>query len=180
MRKNGKYWTCATKRREVSDRWAKKNPDRVYANRHTVSEHHLTQFDAKAMIGECPICGSVPIVPWGRGYACAVRAKELRSVQEESIQRRCWKCLAWSSEYNPVDEDGVCQRCTDDLQPGNTLRGMYGRAHTTESLRQAAFYFECEEAGMHIGYPENPYYVDDFEVVPGWKTIGSPLPTRSG
>lgn len=179
MRKNGNSWTCANKRKEVTDRWERQNQDKVSARRDSVSVHHLTQTDPKTMTGECPVCGPVAIVAWGRGYACATRAGELRQVQEERPMRRCWKCRAWDSEANPVDEDDVCARCTDELSPGRTLAYIPGaRAHTVESLREAATYFEFEDAGMHVGFPDDPYALDDQEVVPGWQTIGSPLPTR--
>ena len=178
MRRKGNTWVCANKRKEINDRWAQKNQDKVNARRNVVSAHHLLQTDAKTMTGVCPICGPVAIVAWGRGYLCAVRAGELRQVDQERPMKRCWKCRTWDSERNPVTDE-VCQRCTEELQPGRTLGYMPGgRAHTVESLREATFYLEVEEAGMHVGFPDDPYALDDQEAVPGWKTIGSPLPTR--
>jgi hypothetical protein len=179
IRKNGKTWLCANKRKEVTDRWEQLNQGKVNARRSVVSAHHLSSADIRSMTGTCPLCGPVAIVAWGRGYLCANRAGELRQVQQEAPARRCWKCCTWSSEANPVLEDDVCRRCTDELTPGHTLDYIPGaRSHTVESLREASLYVEFDEAGMHVGYPDDPYKLDDQQPVPGWKTIGSPLPTR--
>lgn len=91
---------------------------------------------------------------------------------------RCWKCQTWDSKTNPVAGD-VCRRCTDELVPGRTLLLMPGASRqTVEGLRKAAFLVDCEEAGMHVDYIADPYELDSQQPVAGWKTIGSPLPTR--
>lgn len=178
IRKNGRTWTCARKRSEVNNRWKRQNAAKLAAGRNRPSAHHLETYDAESRAGVCPVCGPVDIVAWGRGYACANRARQLRVLQESAPAERCWKCGAWESEGNPVDA-GVCWQCQLELSPGRTLLLMPGgRAHTIESLREASAYLEYEEAGMHVGFPDDPYAVDDQEVVAGWKVIGSPLPTR--
>jgi hypothetical protein len=58
----------------------------------------------------CPICGPVTPVPWGRGFMCPNRAKELGWKPPEEMEPRCHRCESFLIA-------GVCPFCTPVRAP---------------------------------------------------------------
>lgn len=100
---------CSVKKREQKRAWALANPARVAASRSKPGQHQVLE-------GVCAVCGPVPLVPWGRGYACSVRAGELRKVQQERPAERCRDCKVWFTAER-------CPKCLT-LVPHRTLEDL--------------------------------------------------------
>lgn len=103
----GAGWVCLNKKRANEAAWRERNPERVSAGRNKKSPHHLLTQDRETRTGTCPICGPVDIVPFGRGFACATRASELRSSVQEEMERCLW-CRRVGTVDHPI-RDGRCQ-----------------------------------------------------------------------
>lgn len=109
LRSRGKgRFACGKKLAAKHARWVKENPQRARQNRKSRSAHRLTSFDASTHTGQCPVCGTVGVVPKGRGYMCRTRAEELWTIQQDAPQQRCPDCLK-----NYLSADGSCRYCSD-------------------------------------------------------------------
>jgi hypothetical protein len=163
IRSAGKSWICLNKKRESAAAWQAANPEKAAANRAAVSEHHLVASDPEVRRGICPIDGDVDIVPFGRGWACAVRAAELRTVVQDETPR-CRVCYYPGSNFNPV-VDGYCEYD----RPGNIRPAVVplsplfdpGASHPVELPKY-------EAAASVVPARES--------AVPGWKMIGQDVP----
>lgn len=101
----GRGWVCANKKRAQKAQWAAANPEKVAASRARPGAHRLMVSDGT--LGQCLLCGEVPVVPWGRGYACKVRADQLRQKHQDSPALRCRDCKGWNTELS----EGRCTAC---------------------------------------------------------------------
>lgn len=152
--KSGTGWACATKKKAHSRAWKLRHPDR---DRRSTTEHVLLSRDPQNRIGLCAKDGSVDLVPWGRGFACGVRARQLGHVNHQSApQQRCPDC--WLLHRLTVwTTDGVCPRCVDVSLDGPLV------PPAREGLPE----------GFHLVGGEDPYAMPDYEsAVPGWHTLG--------
>ena len=173
--KVGQGYTCANRKAASHQRWAEANPDKLRANRQTKSEHYLTDRDVVALTGECAVCGPVDILPYGRGYACGNRARELRGAQQAAPQSWCRECWA-EMEDQPgrrriaLRADGSCPR-HDDPTLTLTQQTIADRLNRDE-MRDT---FDEVGPGFHIiGEWDDPYAMPGYEsAVPGWHTLGA-------
>lgn len=177
IRKSGTGYQCAVKKAATHKSWASRNPDKAAANRQASSEHRIFDRDYVALTAKCSVCGPVDLLPYGRGYACGNRARELRSVQEDGVQRHCSTCWMESSGARGrrrvyLLADGTCPRCDDDraLDTGAALRDLeHAMTRGAGGTVPAGFHV------VHEGF--DPYAVDDYEsAVPGWRVLGSDRP----
>lgn len=172
----GRSWICLNKKRASADEWREANPERTAEGRRRVSEHHLSEYSLTTRQGECPVCGPVAIVPFGRGYACANRAAELRSsVQEELV--RCSICGHQTSEDNPV-VDGACGfHRGRNWGTRELAHGMGTFFRYDETIEQAiSVVAQGGYTGSHQGYEQRAAQMRNTEkAVPGWKTLGEPI-----
>lgn len=171
--KAGNGFQCEIKKRAGQRAWRQQNPERSTADRRRRSGHELTSHDYLKLTAWCVQCEDhVDLVAWGRGYACGVRARELRTVQQEAPARPCRDCLVLDGDkVYPVD--GSCPRCTDPARYDTGLALKYAEARASD--------LDGLEAGfMVVDITGDPCEMaDDYEsAVPGWKTIGSSRPWR--
>jgi hypothetical protein len=172
MRTRGKGRpACANKLAARRAAWAARHPEKALRNRRGKSAHHLTSFDASTRTGECPVCGTVGVVPKGRGWMCLVRAEELWSHQQDVPQQRCPEC-----RKNFLCADGTCPSCSDRA-----------RLDWAYALRLASAEADLREdfdsfTGEPLGTVVNPERYDilstegDTVANPGLKTIGAGVP----
>jgi hypothetical protein len=147
----GRGWVCAVKKREQKREWSRANADRVRASRQRQGAHRLSCLDTINRAARCAVCGGVDIVPWGRGFTCGNRARELRKVQQEAPTPRCPTCNDW----HPWRD------CA--LVPYKTLDQVMPREIVT--------YDGALEVLVRTGMRELPEDRRD-RTVPGLKTIG--------
>jgi hypothetical protein len=104
---------------------------------------------------------------WGRGYACATRAEELRAVQQQKPVEPCREC--WILDASRVYlVDGRCPRCADPRQydTGAQLRDAESRAQDLDGVPDGFGVVDLEH--------DDAYDMPLVEsAVPGWRTIGS-------
>jgi hypothetical protein len=102
----------------MNRRWAENNPEKREASRRKPGLHTL--LERKGASGVCVICGSVEAVPWGRGWTCGTRAKELRGSQQAAPQTRCVDCQVWLKSGEGPER---CPPCHSLNSPGQTWDG---------------------------------------------------------
>lgn len=168
--KAGNGFMCGEKKKAAQRNWRANNPERSNADRRKKSEHELFKRDYVKLTATCVRCGPVEMTAWGRGYACAKRAAELRAVQEAKPVLPCREC--WLIDGDKVyPADGVCPRCADRRQydTGSALRDAERRAGELDGLGSG---FSTVDLDTHDAYdvPESE------SAVPGWRTIGSDRP----
>jgi hypothetical protein len=162
IRKAGNGFMCGEKKKQAQAAWRAKNPAKSSADRRRRSDHELFNQDRVQLTAACAVCGPVSIVFWGRGYACATRAGELRSVQESGRQEPCRECwIIDGSKVYPVD--GQCPRCADprlsDL--GSSLKDGEHRSSDMEGTPHGFMVVDLEHS-------EAEDMDDDEAVVFGW------------
>jgi hypothetical protein len=113
------------------------------------------------------------MVMYGAGYACGVRARELRSVQQgTTVGARCRECgiIDGPAAAPRLRADGSCPRCEEGPDRYDPRHVPVERRRREDGLAA-----EYESNGFHILHDEgDPYSIPDYEsAVPGWKTIGS-------
>lgn len=170
IRKAGNGFQCAVKKAETHRAWAKANPAKVSANRQSRSEHNLSARDYKRLLAWCSKCEStVDLTMWGSGYTCGVRARELRSLQQETLAGQwCRECQIIDGAKVRLRADG-CPRCNDPR-----LSDLGASTKDTEhNMRHG--YRDAVPAGFHVERESfDPYGDLGYEsAVQGWKTIGS-------
>lgn len=155
----GRGWICVEVKRRANRRWAQSHPDRPRAS----GPHRLEWQDRETLTGLCPTDGAVDIVPWGRGYACATRAKELGRVhQQEAPQTFCADCRVADGVIVWLTTEGECPRCQET--------NLNLQLASQEADRRLAA--ELLEPGMHVIGLGDPYEMPSNEsAVPGWRTI---------
>lgn len=168
--KAGNGFQCAVKKKAGQKAWSQQNPEKARANRRQRSSHELFNRDYVALTASCAVCGPVVMTPWGRGYACATRAAELRTSQESAPNAACREC--WIIDGDRVYlTDGVCPRCSDPrlTDTGAALADAERRAGQLEGLGSGMTVVDLET--------DDPYFIPEYEAaVPGWKTVGSSRP----
>jgi hypothetical protein len=177
IRKAGNGFQCAVKIAERHKAWTHANPDKASANRRLRSEHELFNRDYLALTAGCTACArEVDMVMYGAGYACGVRARELRSVQQQStVGSRCRECTIVDGPANAprLLADGTCPRCAegpDRYDPSHVVPERRRKDHGVAA--------EYEFAGYHVVYEDDDAYQmpESESAVPGWKTLGSSRP----
>lgn len=164
IQRAGNGWTCGNRANAQSRKQKRANPQR---DRTSKTEHVLEWQNAETRTGLCRVDGAVTIVPYGRGYACEERAKELGRVNhQDAPQGWCRDCGA-EMEDGPriwLLSDGTCPRCSTGQDLGAELREL------ESAMRAAAGLGD----GFHIAPQGDPYAMPAYEsAVPGWHTIGS-------
>ena len=177
IRKSGNGYQCAVKKAEAHRSWTQRNPEKAASNRQQRSDHQLYNRDYRALTADCSACNrEVDLVMFGAGYACGVRARELRSVQQETLAGQwCRECQIIDGYRVRLTADG-CPRCNDprlsDL--GASLRDAeHNGNRAADQGVPAGFHVERE------GF--DAYAMPEYEsAVPGWKTLGSDRPWWAG
>jgi hypothetical protein len=168
IRRSGTGWVCAEKAKANVRAYKNRHPER---DRSSKSDHQLTEKDPPTRLARCSVCGVVDMVPTGRGWACATRAKELGRVNhQDAPQTWCRDC--WAEMEGDADRyrvwllaDGTCPRCSTGQDLHAELRDL---EHNRRVLDDAGL-----GPGFHIVSPD-PYAMPDYEsAVPGWHTLGS-------
>lgn len=178
----GKSWICLNKKRESGAAWRAAHPEYMAASRHRVSAHKLTAKDPENRRGDCPVCGvDVQIVPFGLGWACAIRNAEMgRSVQE--VVPRCLVCNWAGSIDNPL-KDGRCGYHFVGWEYAEKAHKEDGQTESEEVFTWVVG--DDWEEGDGTGYSwvngrkyeKNAARVTAKEsVVPGWKMAGQDVP----
>lgn len=166
----GNGFQCVEKKKSSQRAWREKNPAKSKADRRRRSEHELFDRDYVKLTAKCVQCGPVSMTAWGRGYACATRAAELRTTQEARPVQACREC--WVLDGSRVyPTDGVCPRCSDPrlYDTGSALADAERRAGELEGLGSGMSVVDLAH--------DDAYEVPEFEsAVPGWKTVGSSRP----
>lgn len=157
--RGGNGWVCGSKHarnRRASDR------RRVGRDRSSANRHRLEWHDPDTRTGLCSLDGAVEIEPWGRGWICPVRSRELgRTVPQAAPQRWCSDCMAADGVKVWLADDG-CPRCAE-----TDLAALLRERRPGEHL----------EEGLHLAPGGDPYWMPEYEsAVPGWRTIGSRRP----
>lgn len=179
MRKAGNGFMCAVKKADAQKAWASKSPAKAAANRRQRSDHTLFNRDYTRLTADCSACQTeVDLVMYGAGYACGVRARELRTVQQATMAgQRCRECaiIDGPAKAPRVRADGTCPRCEDPRlsDTGSVLRDQ-----------EYAYGLGAEEHvpdGMHVVLDGDDAYgmPDDEAAVPGWgksRVLGSERP----
>ena len=172
--KAGNGFQCGEKKKASQREWRERNPAAAKANRALRSDHELFNRDYVKLSASCAVCGPVDMTPWGRGYACATRAAELRTTQEAAPAKPCVEC--WIIDGDRVYlVGGECPRCKEGVDryvPNHVPRER--RDHGGQAARLAE---EFEGSGFTV-YDEDPGAdMPGFEsAVPGWRTVGSERP----
>ena len=174
IRRAGNGFQCSVKKAESHRTWAKANPQKASDNRRLKSDHSLLNRDYKSLTARCSKCDqTVDLIMYGAGYACGVRARELRSVQQATnVGGRCRECVIIDGPANAprLRADGSCPRCAEGPD-------RYVASHVPAERRQRdnGLAAEYEGAGFTIVYDDDdPHAMPEREsAVPGWKTIGS-------
>lgn len=171
IRKAGRGFMCAEKKKQAQNAWRAANPEKVRANRRARSDHELTQRDYVRLSAWCVKCRVwVAMTPWGRGYTCATRAAELRSVQEAAPAKPCREC--WILDASRVYlVDGQCPRCSDPrlYDTGAALRDAELRAGDLDGVPAGYATVDLETFDAYDA-------AESESVVPGWRTIGTSRP----
>lgn len=168
--KSGTGYQCSVKKKAAQQAWREKNPAKSAEDRRRKSDHELFDHDYRAETAKCVQCGEVDIILWGRGYACGVRARELRANQETVPQRPCRECLILDGDrVYPIN--GECPRCADPTlyDTGTSLRNAECRASDLDGTPDGFGVVDLANFDPY-GMP------DDESVVPGWnrhRTLGS-------
>ncbi len=164
------------KKAETQKSWAARNPTKAAANRRVRSEHELFNRDYPNLVAQCRACDrEVDMVMYGAGYACGVRARELRTVQQDAtVGARCRECsiIDGPATAPRLDASGRCPRCDEGAD-------RYDPRHVPAERRvRDGLYGEYENAGFTVGTgDEDPYAMAEVEsAVRGWKTLGSHRP----
>ena len=126
---------CKLARRETRRQYKQRN-----GQVNTVSAHALGGTSI------CPLCGPVTPVPWGNGFMCPNRAKELGWKVPDQPNPRCHRCEGF------LTNRGICLDCTPVPLPKDLL-----------------------DAGGSFHMGEMPLSRRIENAVPGWKTLGPPL-----
>lgn len=162
IQKSGTGWVCGVKHNAAARASKARRPDRA---RDSSTEHVLTWHDGQTRTGLCAKCGPVDVVPWGRGYACGPRAKELGRVNhQDAPQRYCDACKLLDSRIVWLTAGG-CPRCAEtDLNALFAADAADGRLMAGD---------DWAEMGMHVVGLADPYEMPELEnAVPGWRTLG--------
>jgi hypothetical protein len=171
IRKAGNGFMCGEKKKATQKAWREKNPEKAATNRRQRSPHALFNRDYVHMTAECVRCGPVQMAPYGRGYACGVRAQQIRDGQEVGPQRPCRECWVMDGDKVWLRGDGKCARCEDRRQydTGAALRDAEHRADQLDGVPAG---FSVVDISV-----DDPYDMPEFEsAVPGWRTVGSDRP----
>ena len=100
LEKKGKGYRCKNMGRELRRQYKQRNAE----SRGGKSEHSLHGGST------CPLCGPVIPVPWGKGFMCPNRAKELGWKPADAIAPRCHRCDTFLIS-------GTCPFCTPVRAP---------------------------------------------------------------
>lgn len=162
IQRSGNGWACGVRANAQSRKQKALRPER---DRVSKTEHVLDWQDPGLASGLCRKCGPVDIFPVGRGYACAVRQKELGRVNPQSAPATyCDSCKILDGDIVWLTADG-CPRCND-----TDLNGMFAQDAADERLLTG--HEDYAEIGMHIAGWSDPYEMPELEnAVPGWHTI---------
>ena len=169
--KSGRGWMCALKKKGVTRLWAASNPEAAKANRSSSSPHRLLGKRVRDGFGLCPLCGDIDIVPYGRGWICGNRARELRAVQQETPLRGCIDCRS----YSVVAGTNRCVSCTVINTPGEAFK--YWTADSrfidrTDAVGWDAVH-ELDRVGSLANLEGRPEQRSD-KTVPRVKVLGDP------
>lgn len=167
--KAGNGFQCGEKAKARLKAWRAANPEKAAANRRRQSDHELFARDYVALTAKCVKCGPVGMTAWGRGYACATRAGELRSHQETSPSKPCQEC--WILDGSKVyPADGQCPRCAD--------RRLYDTGAQLRDAEASRLEREVPDGFLVVDLAhDDPYEIPEYEsAVPGWRTVGSSRP----
>ena len=177
IRKAGNGYQCAVKKAENQRAWRQANPVKSSADRRRRSEHSLFSHDYVRLTATCVVCGPVGLTAWGRGYACATRAAELRAVQEQAPTGWCRECWIIDADRVWLDASGDCPRCED---PARYTLGVIAPERVRRDNSLAA---EYAGAGFSVvSVDDDPYAMpEDESVVRGWtrsagRVLGSNRP----
>lgn len=179
IKRNGKYgFVCIAGRRQANKRYRAAHPERVrQMKRRPPSEHRLVKRDGSP--DECKVCGPVTPVVWGRGWCCPKRALELgRTEFPEAPAPRCSVCV---SKF--LDAAGECPECDsrENTDLGYALMLLEKRYRDNDVNPDFMAYLEeVDNPGFSVVSGETPLPESSESVVPGWKTIGSPVSSAVG
>lgn len=165
--KNGNSFVCATAKKGRMREWAVRNPDAAKLNRRGKSAHVVTE-------GVCSLCGPTEVVPYGRGWACAGSpAAARRGMQQDAPQAKCAVCGKYPT--GALSWEGLCPGCEADLTLQITALLDDDRPSTARWDEPKAPTLEWDGYSITNG-DADPYELDDYQAVPGWRTIGSTVP----
>lgn len=165
----GRGWVCATKKAANARRWAVEHPDLAKANRNASSPHRLIGKRVKDGFGLCPLCGDIDIVAYGRGWICGNRARELRTVQQETPTRGCIDCQS----YMVVANTDRCTLCVAINTPGESFKYWDASSKSvdrTDVVSMEALH-ELDRVGSLSNLEGRPEQRSD-RTVPRVKTLG--------
>lgn len=163
IQRSGNGWTCGVRANAQSRKQKAADPHR---DRTSKTEHVLEWKDGETRTGVCRKCGPVSIVPYGRGWACGPRAKELGRVNhQDAPQTYCDACKLLDHDIVWLRSDGSCPRCSQ-----TDLNAMFAADEADRRLMADGDY----QSGFSVTGPwADPYEMPDLEsAVPGWKTLG--------
>lgn len=163
IRKAGTGWTCAERQKAANRASKRRHPRREHRG---ANPHRLTEKNPRTRTAVCVKDGTTSIVPWGRGWICAERAKELGRVTVQTAPLAyCRDCRAEDDSTIWLLADGSCPRCSS----GKVLSQELKRVQDYQQAMAAAGL----GAGFHLE-PIDPYAMPEYEsAVPGWRTLGA-------
>ena len=173
IQRSGTGWACGVKANATNRASKRRRPHR---DRGKESEHKLTFADGPTRAGECPKCGVVEIVAYGRGWACPNTPEAKKRVnQQDAPQAYCRDCMVADGVLVWLT-DGACLRCAE-----TDLNAMMAQLAADERLKaglisgpNAVMGKRDWDHGFHLeGVVANPEWMPKYEsAVPGWKTLG--------
>jgi hypothetical protein len=164
IQRSGTGWVCGAKHNATARASKARRPDRDKASR---TEHTLEWQDGVLRSGLCTKCGPVDIVPVGRGYMCAPRAKELGRVNhQDKPATYCDACKLLDGSVVWLSAEG-CPRCIE-----TDLNAMFAQEAADDRL-YGDLHEEFADGFSIVGVNADPYAMPELEnAVVGWKTIG--------
>lgn|SRR5574340_566745 len=113
----GRGASLVTEGRRLRCKSARQDKRRQYRKGHRTA----SKVSPHALKGgtNCPKCGPVTPVPWGRGKMCPNRAKELGWTPPEIPSPRCHRCERF------LTAEGVCLTCTPVTLPASMADGFH-------------------------------------------------------
>ena len=170
----GKKIVCAVARREARARWREGHPAASRADRAKPSKHRLRNRKGGSDI--CSLCGPIQSAPWGIGFMCPTRAKELGWTPPLAPVPRCTRC----NKY-PLDSAAKCIACDDreglDLGYSFKVMGLRRPGKDTDDLDDFETRLDDEFVEptqvVQRGQTDLPGDGQHEYAVYGWKTIGS-------
>ena len=164
----GRGWACVVARRESRRNYKKAHPERARAGRaHNPSAHRLTLRTGEP--DTCAVCGPVKPDAWGRGWICPTLRVEKGWPNTQTAPAP--KCQLCNKQWLVDGLCPSCERITEDLAD------MYIPAESRRARKQSlADMYEAAGFSIVTEDPALPTGVES--AVPGWKTLGSPEPSR--